>query len=133
MLNRRSLLIAAALAAASASAIAPQARAAATVPFSAPAFSTALEQGGPILIAVTAPWCPTCKAQKQVLTDLEAAGKHQAMQIFEVDFDSQKDILRQFGVQQQSTLIVFKAGKEVGRAVGQTSSAAIEDLLNKTL
>lgn len=55
------------------------------------------------------------------------------MQVFEVDFDSQKDILREFGVQQQSTLIAFKGGKEVGRSVGQTSAAAIENLLNKTL
>lgn len=73
MLNRRSLLIAA-VAAATAFTIAPPAHAAAPAPFTASAFSAALDQSGPILIAVTAPWCPTCKAQKQVFADLEAAG-----------------------------------------------------------
>jgi thioredoxin-like negative regulator of GroEL len=103
------------------------------VPFDSAAFSAANAEGAPILIAVTAPWCPTCKAQKQVLAELDASGKYSALRVFEIDFDSSKDILRQFNVQQQSTLITFRGGQEVGRSVGQTSKDAIASQLDKTL
>jgi thioredoxin 1 len=48
-----------------------------------------------------------------------------------VDFDSQKDTLKAFHVVQQSTLIVFHGGKEVGRLTGATSAPVIEALLQK--
>ena len=50
-----------------------------------------------------------------------------------VDFDSQKDVLRRFGVQRQSTLIVFKGATEMGRSVGDTGKTSIEALLAKGL
>ncbi len=38
-----------------------------------------------------------------------------------------------FGVQKQSTLIVFKGATEVGRSIGDTDKASIEALLAKGL
>ena len=51
------------------------------------------------------------------------------MVTFRVDFDSQKDVVRGFGAQMQSTLIAFKGNAEVGRSVGETDAMAIEALL----
>ena len=97
------------------------------------AFQATLAAGKPILVHVTAPWCPECQAQKPIVAALaeEPAFKHLA--IFDVDFDSQKDALRQLHVQTQSTLIVFKNKTEVGRAVGITRREAIEALMKKAL
>jgi thioredoxin-like negative regulator of GroEL len=131
MLDRRAFLVAAS--ALSVAAVAPAAHAAAPIPFDESAFSAANGEGAPILVAVTAPWCPTCRAQKQVLADLEASGKYAALRVFEVDFDTRKDVLRRFNVQQQSTLITFKGGQEVGRSIGQTGKEAIALQLDKTL
>ncbi len=101
--------------------------------YEAAAFDTARKAGKPVLVEVTAPWCPTCKAQKPILADLRAMPKFKDLQVFEVDFDSQKDALRALGVQSQSTLVVFRGGKEVGRSTGDTRKDSIEALLSKAV
>ena len=50
-----------------------------------------------------------------------------------VDFDSQKDLVRRFGAQKQSTLIAFHGSKEQGRSVGDSNRASISDLLSMVL
>ncbi len=107
--------------------------AAGTVSFTQAAFEAAEKAGKPILIDVTAPWCPTCRAQAPVLQELASEPKFKGLQVFSVDFDSRKDVLRMFGVQRQSTLIVFRGATEVGRSVGDTDKASIEALLAKGL
>jgi len=105
----------------------------ATVPFSAEAFKAAQASGSPILIEIHADWCPTCKAQKPILDQLTAAPKFKDLKIFRVDFDTMKPVVRQFGAQMQSTLIVFKGAAEQGRSVGDTRQSSIAALLDKSL
>ncbi len=131
MLNRRSLFSAALLA--GCLAVAGAAQAAESTPFTQAAFAAAKATGKPVLVEVTAPWCPTCKAQKPILSELKASPKFKDLMVFEVDFDSQKDALRALNVQQQSTLITYKAGQEVGRSTGDTNRSSIEALLNKAI
>jgi len=50
-----------------------------------------------------------------------------------IDFDSEKELLRKFGVQRQSTLIVFKGSHETGRSTGDTNADSIEKLLEGSL
>lgn len=99
--------------------------------FTTGAFDAAVATGKPVLVEVTAPWCPTCKAQKPILSSLSAKKEFAGFTVFEVDFDSQKDALRKLNVQQQSTLIVFKGKAEAGRSTGDTNPASIEALLKK--
>ena len=102
-------------------------------PFSAKAFADAQKGGKPILVAIHASWCPTCKAQAPILGELRADPKFTSLSYFVIDFDSQKELVKQFGARMQSTLIAFKGDKEVGRSVGDTDRALIAALLNKTL
>jgi thioredoxin 1 len=102
-------------------------------PFVQQEFSAAQAAGKPILVEIHAPWCPTCKAQQSVLNKLEAEPKFKDLQVFRVDFDSQKNVVKSFKATTQSTLIVFKGDKEMGRSVGDTSAASIAALLNKAL
>lgn len=102
-------------------------------PFDQAAFEAAQAGGKPILIEVTAPWCPTCKAQKPILSDLTGRPDFADMVVLAVDFDSQKDVLRGLGATMQSTLIVFRGDRETGRSVGETDAAAIETLLRSAL
>lgn len=101
--------------------------------FTADAFEAAQKAGKPILVEVSAPWCPICKSQKAVLAKLGTDVRFKELQIFDVDFDSQKDVLRQFNARMQSTLIVFKGATETGRSVGETQPEWIESLLEKAL
>lgn len=96
-------------------------------------FAAAQAQGKPILIDISATWCPTCQAQKPIIEKLSAEPQYKNLTIFDVDFDTRKDVLRKFGAQVQSTLIVFKGHKETGRSVGATSESAINGLMSKAL
>jgi thioredoxin 1 len=103
------------------------------VPFSMEAFKAAQASGSPILVEIHADWCPVCKAQTPILDKLTSAAKLKNLKIFRVDFDGQKPVVKEFGAQMQSTLIVFKGAAEQGRSVGDTKEASIEALLNKSL
>jgi thiol-disulfide isomerase/thioredoxin len=98
-----------------------------------PGFDEALKAGGPMLIHVTAPWCETCQAQKPIVAALLASPDFRAMKKFDVDFDTQKEILTRYRVQMQSTMIVYKGGEEIDRQTGQTDPAVIEALLREAL
>lgn len=100
-------------------------------PFDAHAFQQAQAAGKSILVDVTAPWCPTCKQQRPVLQQIEK--DQPSLQVFEVDFDTAKDVLKRFRVQYQSTLIVFKGAKEVGRSTGDTDPDRIRALIARGL
>src|SRR4051794_9467280 len=76
-------------------------------PYSQPAFEAAQKAGKPILVHVTAPWCPVCKQQHPILSRLESDPALKDLMVFDVDFDTSKDLLKTLGVQKQSTLIVY--------------------------
>ena len=130
MLSRRSLVLAAIAANTAPIALA---LAAETRTFDSGSFAAAQKAGKPILLAIHASWCPTCKAQKPILSELMAEPKFKDLIYFVVDFDTQKDAVRFFGAQMQSTLIAFKGTKETGRSVGDTERSLIAALLNKAL
>lgn len=100
-------------------------------PFDSSAFQKAQAAGKPILVDVTAPWCPTCKVQRPVILEIEKSTPN--LVVYEVDFDSAKDVLKRFRVQSQSTLIIFKGANEVGRSTGDTNPASIKALVSKGL
>lgn len=102
-------------------------------PFDARTFAATQAAGKPILVEVTAPWCPTCKAQKPILSELTQKAKFKDLVVFEIDFDSQKDLLRKFNVRMQSTLISYKGAREVGRSTGDTNASSIEAQLDKSI
>ena len=102
-------------------------------PYDAESFKAAQSAGKPVLVHVHAPWCPTCKAQQQVLENLKDKPEYETITVFTVDFDNQKDAVQSFGARSQSTLIAYKGDTETGRSAGNTSSQAIESLLKTTL
>jgi len=106
--------------------------AATQAPYDQQAVSAAQIAGKPILIAVHAPWCPTCAKQDPIIKQLSAQPEFKDLMIFVVDFDSQKDVLKALNVQKQSTLIALNGKIEKDRATGITDPDAIKALLMKT-
>lgn len=102
-------------------------------PYDQARFDALQKAGKPILVMVHADWCPTCRAQEPILIDLLKQPEFQAITGLRVDFDSQKPIVRKFKVVYQSTLIVFKGGKEIARSTGDTHRDSIAALLKKAL
>ena len=129
MIDRRGILgLAAACFALSAFAAEPPAQ-----PFDQSIFDAAMAEGRPILVDITAPWCPVCRAQKAILAELFAEQRFVGMLVLEVDFDSRKDVVRALGAQKQSTLIVYRDGAEIGRSVGDTRPEGVAALLAQAL
>jgi thiol-disulfide isomerase/thioredoxin len=96
-------------------------------PFDDQSFKQAQAAGKTILVDVTASWCPTCRRQRPIVEQIEKEKPN--LVVYEVDFDTAKDTLKRFRVQYQSTLIVFKGAKEVGRSTGDTDPARIRALV----
>jgi thiol-disulfide isomerase/thioredoxin len=128
----RRTLLAAALAA-SASAAFAQAAGEPKAKFTLAAFEAAQAAGKSILVEVSASWCPTCKAQAPIIKALTAKPEFRDVAVFEVDFDSQKNVLQMLKVRSQSTLITFKGKAEVTRTTGETKAAAIEKQLKAAI
>ena len=129
-MNRRDVLVAVALCVTLAAAPFASAK---DQKFDQKAFEAAQAAGKPVLVEVTAPWCPVCKAQAPILSRLKAEPRFKELASFTIDFDSQKDLLRKFNVQKQSTLIVFKGKQETGRSTGETNADVIELLLGTSI
>jgi thioredoxin 1 len=103
---------------------------AATVqPYEQAAFDAAQKSDELILIFVDASWCPICAKERPILQQLYGTAEFGKLKVFDVDFDTSKPLLRQLGVQMQSTLIVYHGAKETGRATGATDPAVIKRLL----
>lgn len=102
-------------------------------PFTQSQFDKLNAEGKGIVLAIHAPWCPTCKAQMPIQSELMSMPAFKDVTMLTIDFDSQKDLLKNFKVTMQSTIISFKGGKEVGRSVGDSTRSGIEALFKKTM
>jgi thioredoxin 1 len=98
-------------------------------PFDQARFDAARASGAPILVMVAADWCPTCRAQAPIIAQIGGEAAFARLQIFRLDFDSQKALRRALRATRQSTLIAFKGGAEVSRSVGATSAAQIRTIM----
>ncbi|MFI5013829.1 MAG: TlpA family protein disulfide reductase [Hyphomicrobiales bacterium] len=130
MFSRRAILIGISIAAAMLSTAAPAIE---KQNFDASVFAAAQQAGKSIFVEIHATWCPTCKAQAPILSKLEEDPKFKDLVVFHVDFDSQKEAVKSFGAQMQSTLIAFKGTKETARSVGDTNPESIAALLNSAI
>jgi thioredoxin 1 len=133
-MRRRPLLALSALVAALlAAGPVPAAYAATVADYTPAAFAAAQQAGRPILVHIEAGWCPTCAKQRPILAQLEATPQCADLQVFNVDFDRQKDVVRRFGATMQSTLIAFHGTTETARSVGETHADKIAALVDSAL
>ncbi|QUN31711.1 thioredoxin family protein (plasmid) [Cupriavidus sp. KK10] len=101
-------------------------------PYTPEAFDQLTHAGKPVVVDVSATWCPTCKAQKPIVEGLMKEPAYRDVTVLTVDFDSNKAALTKFCVGMQSTLVAFKGTSEVARSIGDTTPSGIEALIKKT-
>ncbi len=102
-------------------------------PFTEAEFAAAQNDGKSILVDIFAAWCPVCRAQNPILTELTREPEFKDLVVFKIDFDTQKAEVRALGATRQSTLIAFKGEKETARSVGDTNPASLTDLVKSAL
>lgn len=99
--------------------------------FSEQEFDRLTQAGKPVVLDVSATWCPTCKQQKPIVESLMKQPAYKDVTLLTIDFDTNKPTLKKFKVAMQSTLVAFKGAKEVGRSVGDTHAESIDVLFKK--
>ena len=109
------------------------ANAADVVPYTAHAFAAAQKAGNPILVEITASWCPTCKAQKPILNKLGSPTR--GLRILK--FSTSTSIRKGRGALLQSHdakhAHCFQGRCESARSVGDTNQDSIEALLERVI
>jgi len=98
-------------------------------PYDEASFKEAQAAGKTVLINVTASWCPTCKKQEPTIKAVEKERPN--LVVYDVDFDTAKDVLQRLKVRAQSTLIVYKGPKEVARSTAETDPGHLRAMIAK--
>lgn len=107
--------------------------AAETKPFDQATFDALRAANKPVLVDVYADWCPTCKQQEPLISELIGTPEFKDYTVLRVNFDTQKDIRRTLRASYQSTLIVYRGKQEVARSTGDTNKDSIAASLRKGL
>lgn len=90
-------------------------------------FEEIVKNNETVLMDFWATWCGPCQMQGPIIDAL--AEKRQDVVFGKVNVDEEIALAQQFGVMSIPTLIVFKNGEIVQKAVGLQDEASVEQLL----
>lgn len=93
-------------------------------PYDAATFERLRQSGQPVALHFHADWCPACRAQERVFKSWQGDASIPGT-LLVVDYDKARELRRELGVRSQSTIILYKGGKEATRVGGMTDA---EDL-----
>jgi thioredoxin 1 len=96
-------------------------------------FVKLLGSGSPLVVHVHADWCAVCKAQLPVMTKILAMPAYKNVRAVRVNFDKEQQFLTDYRVPRQSTIIVFKGGKEIARMSYDADPKRIEQTLERAI
>ena len=96
-------------------------------------FDALLAEGKTLVVHIHADWCGTCKAQDVQINAAMNSPDFKDVVFFEVDYDTQRKHVKFFNGKLQSTIIIFKAGKEIDRVVAERDASELQAFLKKSL
>ncbi|MEA5446838.1 thioredoxin family protein [Gammaproteobacteria bacterium AB-CW1] len=96
-------------------------------------FEALQQEGAVILVDVWASWCPTCRAQGEVLSDLLSEEDFAEVKKLRLDWDEQKEHAESLDAWRQSTLILYRGENEMARVVAETRESALRNFLEAAL
>jgi thioredoxin 1 len=102
-------------------------------PYSKTTFDDAIKAKQTVVVDFHASWCPTCKKQEPLLNEIVSAKGYEKIVALKADYDAEKDLKNSLKVSKQSTVVVFKGGKEVARQTGTTSKDELKKLIDMGL
>lgn len=90
-----------------------------------------LEADRPVLVDVTAAWCPPCRVMKPVLEAL--AGERDDLRVVTLDADENVETAARLHILSMPTFVLFSHGVEVGRLVGARPARRLRAELDEML
>lgn len=91
-------------------------------------FEKVINQDVPVLVDFWAPWCGPCKMLGPVLEDVEKEIGSAGV-VAKVNVDEEQDLAVKYGVSSIPTMVIFKKGEAVDRAVGFMSKEKIISMI----
>lgn len=88
-------------------------------------FDKIIGENKPTLVDFFATWCGPCKMQAPILEQVKQNVGDKA-NIIKVDIDKNEELARKYNVQSIPTLIMFKNGEAIWRAVGLQQADILE-------
>ena len=79
-----------------------------------------LSSNKPVMVDVTATWCPPCQRMTPIVEELASDFRGRAV-IAKLDGDENRTLVHRYNVGGYPTFLFFKNGEEVGRVEGATS------------
>jgi len=89
--------------------------------------------GEVVLVDVFASWCGTCAKQQVAFEKYRASNPTKKFHILRVDFDKQKEFVKQLRAPKQSTLLLYKGQEQFWYSVGENRYEVIETEINKAI
>ena len=95
-------------------------------------FDKLIAQNAPVLVDFWATWCGPCRMIAPIVEEIanEYAGK---AVVAKVDVDELGELAQRYRIMNIPTLILFKKGEIVDKAIGARPKAALEQMLGKAL
>ena len=96
------------------------------------AFDQLIAGETPVLVDFWATWCGPCRMIAPIVEEIadEYTGK---VVVAKVDVDEQGELAQRYRIMNIPTLLVFKRGEVVDKAIGARPKAALEQMLDKAL
>ena len=96
------------------------------------AFNKLMAGDTPVLVDFWATWCGPCRMIAPIVEEIanEYAGK---VVVAKVDVDEMGELAQRYRIMNIPTLMLFKQGQLVDKAIGARPKAALEQMLNKAL
>jgi len=83
----------------------------------------------PVVVDFWAAWCGPCRMQGTILEQLDKEITEEQAKIVKVNVDEEGELAMTFGVQSIPTLLFYKDGKVINKAVGVRDAAALKKTL----
>lgn len=93
-------------------------------------FNDLIKEDKPTLVDFFATWCGPCKMQSPIIEKVKAAVGDSA-NVLKIDIDKNAETARKYNVQSIPTLILFKNGEPLWRAVGLQQADVLEAKLKE--
>ena len=95
-------------------------------------FEQTVNGGKPVFVDFWAPWCGPCRIIGPIVEELAPSYQGKAV-ITKMNVDDNPLVAQRFGVTSIPTLIMFKDGKIVDRAVGVMPKGELQRFIDKNL